>query len=86
MLAVGAPEPVDRGADAVDVDGLGAQPGDRELVEVARHHDARLRRAELVELGADLPGQHPEVAESMRTAPSWGPAASTALATPWVMS
>ena len=51
-----------RRADAVDVDGLGAQRGDRELVEVARHHDAGLRRAEAVELLADLAGQHAEVA------------------------
>ena len=51
-----------RGADAVDVDGFGAQRGDRELVEVAGHHDAGLRGAEPVELCADLPGQHAQIA------------------------
>ena len=63
MLAVGAPEPVTTDVpDAVDVDGFGAQRGDRELVEIARHHDAGLGGAEAVELVADLAGQHAQVA------------------------
>ena len=51
-----------RCADAVDVDGFGAQRRDRELVEITRHHDAGLGGAEAVELLADLAGQHAQVA------------------------
>ena len=51
-----------RRADAVAVDGFGAQRGDGELVEITGHHDAGLGGAEAVELLAHLAGQHAEVA------------------------
>ena len=50
------------GADAVAVDRGRGERGDRVLVEVAGHHDPGPRRAEVVELLADLVGQHAEVA------------------------
>ena len=50
------------GADAVAVDRRRGQRGDRELVEVAGHHDPGAGRAEGVELGAHLLGEHAEVA------------------------
>ena len=52
----------DRRAGPVGVDRRGGQGGDRELVEVAADDDARAGRAEAVELGAGLAGQHAEVA------------------------
>jgi hypothetical protein len=63
MPAVGAPDPVTtEGADAVAVDRVGAQRRDRVLVEVAGHHDAGAGGPQGVELGADLAGQHTEIA------------------------
>ena len=50
------------GADAVAVDRGRGERGDGVLVEVAGHHDPGLRRAELVELGTHLVGEHAEVA------------------------
>ncbi len=50
-----------RGARAVDVDRGGGQRGDGVLVEVAADDDARAGRAEPVELGARLVGEHPEI-------------------------
>ena len=69
------------GADAVAVDRGGGQRGDRVLVEVAGHHDPGPRRAER-RRAARGPGgpARPRSPESRRTAPSSGPATSTASA------
>ena len=67
------------GADAVAVDGRRGERGDGVLVEVAGHHDpgpggARARRAGRAPAGRSAPRSP----ESRRTAPSSGPAISTA--------
>ena len=49
------------GADAVHVDRLRAQSGDRVLVEVPGDHDPGVAGAEGVQLTADLAGEHPQV-------------------------
>ena len=61
-----------RRADAVDVDGFGAQCGDRELVEVAGDHDAGLVAPRPSSWARTWRVSTPRSPESMRTAPSCG--------------
>ena len=51
-----------RGTDSEAVHRIGAQGGDRVLIEVSRHHDLRAGGAEIVELSPYLAGQHAQIA------------------------